>query len=341
MWRHLSDKNVDFSKYPDRYPPEIIAVITEEMDTLTAAKFLKEAGLKNWALKYAEEAVAENPNSFEALLLRTQLLPPDRKDEKEAGFHKLLEINPNSVEALLGMSSLLYCDRPQEGIIYSRKVLELDPSNGYAYTYLGFCYERLGQYKEALEAFKKAYQITQGERIAAHISAIKEGKPVFSVIQSELNEREPCRTSPNWVSPYEPQDQTSTLKEKGKLAYEREAIERRRDEYQRGLETWYKRIVQEDPKGMALAHYEYARELMKQGKIDEAIYSLYRAIELNPDHPDSYRELAKAYEKVGYLEEAAILYQEALKRFPKNRRLQRDWEAFRRKYLDQEKRKSK
>ena len=65
------------------------------------------------------------------------------------------------------------------------------------------------------------------------------------------------------------------------------------------------------------------------------------AIELNPDHTDSYRQLAKAYEKAGYLEEATILYREALKRFPKNKRLQRDWETFRKKYLELEKRKSK
>lgn len=64
--------------------PEEVAILTEGMDVLSAAKYLKELHYYEYALKYAEKALAEEPNSLEALLLRTQLLSSGREDERES-----------------------------------------------------------------------------------------------------------------------------------------------------------------------------------------------------------------------------------------------------------------
>lgn len=56
---------------------EIIAPIVEGVSFFTAAKRLKGNGFFDYAYQYARKAVAENPGSFEALLLLAQLLPHD------------------------------------------------------------------------------------------------------------------------------------------------------------------------------------------------------------------------------------------------------------------------
>ena len=70
---------------------EIIAPIVEGVDSFTAAKRLKRNGFLDYARQYARKAVAENPESFEALLLLGQLLPHDG-NEREATFRRLVGI---------------------------------------------------------------------------------------------------------------------------------------------------------------------------------------------------------------------------------------------------------
>ena len=101
--------SLTLADYDSKGPhPKEIEILTEGMDTLSAGRYLKTLNMFDFALEYAEKALAENPSSFEALLLRTQLLPSDRADEREAGLRQLLEMNPNSVEALAGLGQTCY-----------------------------------------------------------------------------------------------------------------------------------------------------------------------------------------------------------------------------------------
>ena len=151
LYDRLSSEGIEVQYGPH---PEEVAILTEGMDALSAAKYLKELHYYEYALKYAEKALAEDPNSLEALLLRTQLLPSGREDEREAGFRKALEMDPNCVDALIGLASIVKYRNPQEAISYYRKVLEIDPSHKYLYYFIGECYRRLGRYEDAVAAYK-------------------------------------------------------------------------------------------------------------------------------------------------------------------------------------------
>ena len=59
-------------------------------------------------------------------------------------------------------------------------------------------------------------------------------------------------------------------------------------------------------------------ELLKQGKVDEAIGDLLKAVELAPKDPAARLHLAYAYERQGRIEEAITQYQKAVELNPQN-----------------------
>jgi tetratricopeptide (TPR) repeat protein len=96
------------------------------MDVLSAAKFLYSVGVYNYAFEYADAAWAENPDSFEVLLLRTQLNPSFKG--QEAGYRRLLEMIPDSAEALVGLGSIIEDKSRLIATSYYIKAIEVDPS---------------------------------------------------------------------------------------------------------------------------------------------------------------------------------------------------------------------
>ena len=190
--------------------PKKIEILTEGVITLNAGKYLKALGHSDYAREYAERVLVENPESFEGLLLWSQLQPPDQKAERESAFRKLLEINPNSVDALVELGAVLAPYQPLEAIHYLQKAHRIDPlygegpSRGVGPSELGFCYERLGEYAKALVAYQKAFEISQSPAMLAHIRAIESGNPVVKPLQRESQEQLLQGTSSNETFPKSP-----------------------------------------------------------------------------------------------------------------------------------------
>ena len=59
-------------------------------------------------------------------------------------------------------------------------------------------------------------------------------------------------------------------------------------------------------------------ELLKQGKTDEAILSLLKAVELDPKNPDARLNLAYAYDRQVRIDEAIVHYEKAVELNPRN-----------------------
>ncbi len=59
-------------------------------------------------------------------------------------------------------------------------------------------------------------------------------------------------------------------------------------------------------------------ELLKQGKTDEAILPLLKAVELDPKNPDTRLNLAFAYDRQGRIDEAIVQYEKAVELSPRN-----------------------
>ena len=167
---------------------ERLAALFKGETPLSVAQKLREAGEWNYAQEYAQMAVAENPDSFEALLLLGKFLPHEG-DERQALFRRLVEKDPTSVEALYGLGQTLRINnQPREAAFYLKAAIAKDPSDSTAHYVLGKSYEGMGRYDEALASYKKAYAISQGLVTLAYIRAIEAGNPLIKPLPSEAQE---------------------------------------------------------------------------------------------------------------------------------------------------------
>ena len=109
-----------------------LEVLTEGMDALSAAKYLKTLRWLPWRLsrcdrEYAERALAENPDSFDALFIKSQLSSDDA--EREAGFRRLYEMNPHSFDVVHNLGAMLAIRNPEEAVQYLQQAVAMRPKN--------------------------------------------------------------------------------------------------------------------------------------------------------------------------------------------------------------------
>ena len=167
------------------YKREWAALLAEENDSITIAKsFYFFGGIGNVAsqvaLEYAELAIRENPDSFEArhvwaLCNRKYYLGTD--DEKViAGFRQLVERFPNSSIAHFELAGVLpvYSLFPveegsvsqktyaAEALVHIKRAIQLDdriePNN----ETLAMCYYYLGDYEKALAVYQGMSEVYYG-----------------------------------------------------------------------------------------------------------------------------------------------------------------------------------
>ncbi len=82
-------------------------------------------------------------------------------------YDRVAKINDIGIECL---KNKMY----QDAVFWFEKTLEIDSSNEAALNNLGICYEALGQYKEAMKYYDKAYSISGNSIIKANIDSLNE-----------------------------------------------------------------------------------------------------------------------------------------------------------------------
>ena len=175
-----------------RQEEERIENLTAGMDAFTAAKFIyelnrgREGRYAPYIRELTAQALAENPNDFDTILLWTRLQPRKsyaHNPERETGYRKLLEMDPNSVSALVGLGAAIYWVQPEEAIEHLEKAKLQNPS--LANAYLGFAYQRVGDYDKALEILKAR---PENDIVAqAHRHGIESGEPYIPPIHREIS----------------------------------------------------------------------------------------------------------------------------------------------------------
>jgi tetratricopeptide (TPR) repeat protein len=139
-----------------------LEILTEGMDALSAAKYLKtldgfHGDFRDAIREYAERALAENPDSFDALFIKSQLSSDDA--EREAGFRRLYEMNPHSYDTVYELGSILVIRNSEEAVEYFQQAVAMRPREADAYLGLANSYHKFGYLEESLAAYQKAHQL--------------------------------------------------------------------------------------------------------------------------------------------------------------------------------------
>ena len=158
-------------------PREVIEVLVEGLDDLTAAKFLlwgspggyfrdagKAAGVywraeREYALEYAKRAVGNDPTSRDALLMR--LMAGEDEDDKIEQARILLESHPYDEPAVRVGARVLDQKYPEEAIAAIERILPEDSihTNPYFHMLLGNAYRRIDMLYEAADQYQTAYAL--------------------------------------------------------------------------------------------------------------------------------------------------------------------------------------
>jgi tetratricopeptide (TPR) repeat protein len=146
------------------------------MDALSAAKYLKtldgfHGDLRGDAYEYADRALAEDSDSFDALFLKTELSLEHA--EKVAGFRQLYEMNPHSFDVVHNLGAMLAIRNPEESVQYLQQAVAMRPKEPGPYIDLGRSYHKLGRLEEALATYEKAHQLYPDPFLQASIEHVK------------------------------------------------------------------------------------------------------------------------------------------------------------------------
>jgi adenylate cyclase len=114
------------------------------------------------SFKLAQKALSiDESDSFSHAILGTIYVTMRQHEKAVARGERSVELDPNGamLHCLLGRT-LSYSGRPDEAILHLRQAIRLNPFPPYYYFYhLGRCYMLKGKYNEALEEFKKAFEL--------------------------------------------------------------------------------------------------------------------------------------------------------------------------------------
>ena len=144
-------------KRPEETPQEIIDVLVEGLDNLTAAQYLiwpppeVEWGWKpepEYAEIYLEKALQEDPTSRGALILQNLLYTRTDKEKSHEAARRLIDLYPDDDEAMRYATSSLYRAYPEEAIVTLMRIAPADTPH-WSHHFLSGAYERLDMFEEA------------------------------------------------------------------------------------------------------------------------------------------------------------------------------------------------
>ncbi len=173
------EEAIDFLEEHGHYNEAILSQVSAHR----AFKYLQ-AIRASWEKvnEYAEKALAENPDNFEAKM-RLMLYEKDNA-KAAAGYKEILAKDPNNVRALLNLGYRTHYDDPEGALVHLIKANTLDPTKGLEC--IGQVHERLGDVKTAWLYYRKHLTLWPGNLLAeSHLSWINAGEPKYTPIYLE------------------------------------------------------------------------------------------------------------------------------------------------------------
>lgn len=263
---------------------------------------LMQQGLGEQALDHLRQALQLRPGHPEATLnLGNLLTQRGELDQAADCFRQLLRLYPGHIEALVNLSNtLVRQSRPAEAIPLYQQALQLCPDHPQAYNGLGYALEALGRLDEAATSYRHCLALQPG-----HLAALlnlanvfrKQGQrdEAIAVLQQALSIQPGHADAHNTLG--------VLLQDRGHLD---EAV------------AHHRRAMQLNPQCIE-ACTNLGNALVKLDQWDEARTCYQEALRLQPNHPDGCNGMGNVLRmREGKVEEATLLYQKCLQRFPQH-----------------------
>ncbi|MFQ6112991.1 MAG: tetratricopeptide repeat protein, partial [bacterium] len=242
-------------------------------------------------------AIVINPSKYEAHRKLAIIYQQTNEVEKAlAIYNKLLEKNPNDLELLLSAGDLYYQQQKFEEVVaILSRVLEMEPQNRDALLNLALSYDSLGKPNEATKLYQQAVEANPLDKdliflFGVHHYKLKNYKQAIRLFQQVLE-----------LSP----DDFEATSNIGNAYLSIAESERQKLKNVSFNSNIYSAEQIQRIKNNAISNYK------------KAVPYLERALEIEPDHPNLWRNLGVAYINSGEKEkgEQAFLKSEELKTF--------------------------
>lgn len=219
---------------------------------------------------------------------------PDEPDEPDEPAHPS-PAPPHLVLAgdrLARARDLVRSGRPEEAVEVYREIIRELPSHPKARNNLGVLYDEMGHHELALEHLEAARNLDPNNvEILTNLGSVLAALRRFEEAEGEL--RKAQRLEPESVA---------VRAGLGVLAYRRGLYARAEAEL-----GW----VCEQDSEHGPAHYYRGEALLRLGRVDEAMETMGRALELQPGNARAFYAMGILYDKKNLSEEAAVMYRKA------------------------------
>jgi tetratricopeptide (TPR) repeat protein len=281
-------------------------------------------------------AIALNPAMESAYLSLGLLLEWDqRPTDAVRVYRELLKKDPDNTQAWMALGKLYYDSRDYTTAFQVFKQYQKKhPDDLNAMEYLGLTAYRLGEYQEAVEAFGMLVRAQPKSNINRYrLASALEASGAFDQAEEQLKAvaEQDSREVDAWVRlallyqrQNRPADARLTLQtaqallpDDPQLLVLQSTADLDAKNYE-AAEASLQKVLAKDPKN-AQAVFYLGVVKDKQGRFDDAMETMKRAIEVDPSNPEPYNYVGYSYAEKGVkLDEAERLVSEAVRLDPEN-----------------------
>lgn len=238
-------------------------------------------------------------NEYSFVLSRSTIDNKDILYSLERIFNKKLQNSPNNANLNANMGAVLQKQgRLDEALTYYKQAESLDPSNINTRINTGTLYQQKGDYRTAIKAYESVL-ILYPENINANLYRAQ--------CYDKLGEHKIAQDGYKKVMALDPDNdylKTQMLENAKKTLTGQQFVDY--------VNT---NMANSNPSGI---FYDFALELHKSGKIDDAVFMYNASLKLDDNTPEKYVNLALAQAQGSNFDDALATLKSAQSKFPKN-----------------------
>ena len=271
---------------------------------------LAEYKAKNYkkAIPIFEKAIAKKDDAPQAYYnLGLTYFKLNELDLARDNFIKVLDFTPDDTDAIQNLGMIeLQKENFLEAMSFFKKASEIVPEDAECLFNIGYTQSKLKQEDEAMESIEKAMTINPDnvdfKQFYVDLLSSSPNLDINLDLQNKL------LSNTLYLLDIYPNEE--------RLIFLAGTAYSKLGDWENSIK-YYERAIATNPRNV-LALNQYALVLLCKGESGKSIESYEHSLEIDPNIPDTYLNLAFAYEKFGQPDSAKAMFEEFIQRFPDN-----------------------